>query len=89
MIYEMRVYEVVNGKMPAVLKRFETAALPIWERLGIRQAGFFTTLVGESSVALTYFLKWESLAEREAKWPKFQSDPEWQLLRNFVMGQTK
>ncbi len=77
MIYEMRVYDCVPGKLPALLKRFDTITLKIWERHGIRQAGFWTTLVGESNMSLTYLVAWESLAERETKWNAFQSDPEW------------
>jgi hypothetical protein len=77
MIYESRVYRCVPGRLPALLKRFETITLKIWEKHGIRQAGFFTTLVGESNQELTYFLAWESLAEREKKWTAFQADPEW------------
>ena len=77
MIMEMRVYRCVPGRLPALLKRFETATLKIWEKHGIRQAGFFTTLIGESNQELTYFLAWESLAEREKKWTAFQSDPDW------------
>src|SRR5437660_11142593 len=77
MIYEMRVYRCVPGRLPALLKRFETITLKIWEKHGIRQAGFFTTLVGESHQELTYLLAWESLADREKKWTAFQSDPEW------------
>ena len=77
MIYELRVYHCVPGKLPALLKRFETVTLGIWERHGIRQAGFWTTLVGASSMTLTYLLAWESMGEREQKWTAFQSDPEW------------
>jgi hypothetical protein len=77
MIYEMRVYRCLPGRLPALIKRFDTITLKIWEKHGIRQAGFFTTLVGESNQELTYFLAWESLAERETKWTAFQSDPEW------------
>jgi hypothetical protein len=77
MIYEMRVYRCVPGRLPALLKRFETITLKIWEKHGIRQAGFFTTLVGESHQELTYLLAWDSLADREKKWTAFQSDPEW------------
>ena len=77
MIYEMRVYRCVPGRLPDLLKRFETITLGLWERHGIRQAGFWTTLVGESNQDLTYMLAWESLADREAKWGAFQSDPEW------------
>ena len=81
MIYELRVYTCCPGKMPALLQRFETVTLPIWERHGIRQAGFWTTLVGESNQQLNYLVQWESLAEREAKWNAFQADPEWQAAR--------
>lgn len=81
MIYEMRQYRCVPGRLPALLKRFDTATLKIWEKLGIRQAGFFTTLIGESNQELTYFLAWESLAEREAKWGKFITDPDWMKAR--------
>ena len=77
MIYELRVYRALPGRMPALLKRFETRTLKIWERMGIRQVGFWTTLIGSSNQALTYLLEWESLAEREQKWNAFQSDPEW------------
>jgi len=77
MIYEMRVYRCLPGRLPALLERFETITLKIWEKHGIKQAGFFTTVVGESNQDLTYFLAWESLADREKKWTAFQSDPEW------------
>ncbi|MBN8920671.1 MAG: NIPSNAP family protein [Rhizobiales bacterium] len=77
MIHEIRVYRCVPGRLPALLKRFETITLKLWEKHGIRQAGFWTTLVGESNHDLTYMLAWESLAEREQKWNAFSVDPEW------------
>lgn len=77
MIHELRIYRCLPGRLPALLQRFETITLALWERHGIRQAGFWTTLIGESNHELTYLLAWESLAEREAKWNAFQSDPEW------------
>ena len=77
MIYESRVYRCVPGRLPALLNRFATITLKIWDKHGIKQAGFFTTLIGESNQELTYFLAWESLAEREKKWAAFQADPDW------------
>jgi hypothetical protein len=77
MIYEQRVYRCVPGKLPALLNRFETITLKLWEKHGIKQAGFFTTLIGESHQELTYYLAWESLADREKKWAAFQTDPDW------------
>jgi hypothetical protein len=81
MIYELRIYRTVPGRLPNLLARFQNHTLKLWEKHGIRQAGFWTTLVGESSYDLTYMLKWESLAEREQKWNAFASDPEWLAIR--------
>ncbi len=77
MIYELRIYHCVPGRLPALLNRFETITLKLWERHGIRQAGFWTVAIGDSNQDLYYLLAWESLAEREAKWDAFASDPEW------------
>lgn len=81
MIYEMRVYRCLPGRLPALLKRFDTITLKLWEKHGIRQAGFFTTIIGASNQELTYLLAWESMAEREKKWTAFMSDPEWMSAR--------
>ncbi len=80
-IYELRVYRCVPGRLPALLKRFDTITLKLWERDGIKQAGFWTTLIGGSNHVLYYLLLWESLAEREKKWGAFQADPEWHSAR--------
>lgn len=77
MIYELRVYDCVPGRLPDLLKRFDTITLKIWEKHGIRQAGFWTTLIGESNQRLYYMLAWESLADRERKWNAFQADQAW------------
>jgi NIPSNAP len=82
MIYELRIYRAAPGRMPALLNRFQSTTLRLWEKHGIRQAGFWTTVIGESNHDLTYLLAWESLAEREQKWNAFQSDPEWIAARN-------
>ncbi len=77
MIYEVRIYRCIPGRLPALLNRFANITLKIWERHGIKQAGFWTTLVGESNQDLHYLLAWESLADRDKKWAAFQADPEW------------
>ena len=74
MIYELRVYTTLPGRLPNLLRRFNDHTLGIWARHGIRQAGFWTTLVGENANDLTYLLAWDSLAERETKWAAFAAD---------------
>ena len=82
MIYEMRVYHCVPGRLPDLLKRFENHTLKIWDKHGIRQAGFWTVLVGDGNHDLHYMLAWESLAEREKKWNEFQADAAWHKARD-------
>lgn len=81
MIHELRVYHCVPGRLPDLHRRFESAALRIWERHGIRPLGFWTTLVGPDHQALTYLLEWQSLAERERLWNAFATDPDWVAAR--------
>jgi len=77
MIYEMRTYHCLPGRLPALIKRFDTITLKLWEKHGIRQAGFWTVVVGNSNQDLIYMLAWDSLAVREKIWGAFMSDPEW------------
>jgi hypothetical protein len=81
LIYELRIYRCLPGRLPALLARFQNATLRIWEKHGIRQAGFWTTVIGASNNELTYMLAWESLGERETKWTAFMADPEWVAAR--------
>ena len=77
MIHELRVYHCEPGKLPALLNRFDTITLKIWERFGIRQAGFWTVLVGPNNHHLYYLIEWKDMAERDQKWGAFMVDPEW------------
>ena len=77
MIHELRIYHCIPGRLPDLNKRFETITLGLWQKHGIRQAGFWTVLVGPNNQTLYYLLEWESLAERERKWAAFMADPDW------------
>jgi hypothetical protein len=77
MVYELRTYHCLPGRLPALLKRFETATIRLFEKHGIKQLGFWTVAIGESNNDLVYILQWDSLAERDARFAAFQKDPEW------------
>jgi hypothetical protein len=77
MVYELRVYHCVPGRLPAILKRFDTVTCRLFEKHGIKQVGFWTVAIGESSSDLVYMLQWESLADRDKKFAAFAADPEW------------
>jgi hypothetical protein len=77
MVYELRVYHCVPGRLPAIIKRFGTVTCRLFEKHGIKQVGFWTVAIGESSNDLVYMLQWESLADRDKRFAAFASDPEW------------
>jgi NIPSNAP len=82
MLYELRIYHCMPGKLPAVVARFETATVKLFEKHGIQQVGFWTVVIGESNADLYYILKWDSLDERQKKFAAFQADPDWITARN-------
>jgi hypothetical protein len=77
MMYELRIYHCVPGKLPELHKRFEGVTLKLFEKHGIRPVGFWTVLVGGSNQDLYYLLEWQDMAERERRWNAFAADPEW------------
>lgn len=77
MIVESRLYHVHPGRLPALLKRFETATLKYFARHGFQPAGFYTDKDDAEGTELTYFLKWKDMEERERCWATFRADPDW------------
>jgi hypothetical protein len=79
-IYELRSYEVVPGRMPAMHARFQNHTLGLFQRHGIRVVGFWEAVVGTSNV-LHYVVQFDDLAHRERAWAAFVADPDWQRVR--------
>jgi hypothetical protein len=77
MLYELRIYHCAPGRIGALNDRFANVTLKLWEKYGIEQVGFWTTVVGDSNLKLTYILRWADMAERERKWGAFSADPDW------------
>lgn len=78
MFYEFRTYTCAPGKLPAVLKRFETTTLGLFEKYSIRRVTpVFTVAVGEDNMQVKYMLQWESHEERDRAWAAFRADPAW------------
>ena len=60
MVQGLRVYRPMPGRpLPDLLAHFENHTNNIWAKHGIRQVGFWTTLVGASSGDLTDIPAWE------------------------------
>lgn len=80
MLYELRRYTVVPGRLPALNDRFAKHTMGFFKKHGIGMLGFWTDEIGTSN-QLTYILTFDSMADREAKWRAFQADPGWQQVR--------
>ena len=75
MIYELREYYAVPGRLPALNQRFEKITLGYFTKHGMRVVGFWTDEVGTSN-KLTYMLAFEDMGERERAWTSFRADAE-------------
>lgn len=75
MIYELRIYDAVPGKLPALNDRFANITLGYFEKFGMKVVGFWTDDVGVSN-RLTYILAFDDTAHRDKAWAAFRADEE-------------
>lgn len=75
MLYELRRYDVMPGKLPALVDRFGSFTVNKWKEYGFRLIGFWTPLMGEKSNQVTYIWGWESYEERTQKNAAWRADP--------------
>ena len=80
MLYELRIYHTVPGKLPALNDRFAKHTMGFFKSHGIGMMGFWTDEIGTSN-KLSYILTFDNMADREAKWTAFQADPGWHKVR--------
>lgn len=76
MIYELRTYTVMPGRMADLNRRFAEITNGYFAKHGIKIVGFWTNELGGSSDQLIYMLAYDSLADRELKWGAFAADKE-------------
>ncbi len=80
MLHELRIYETMPGKLPALNDRFANHTAGFFKKHGIGILGFWTDEIGDSN-KLTYILSFDSMADREQKWNAFGADAAWQEVR--------
>ena len=80
MIYELRIYEAMPGRLPELHARFANHTMGLFAKHGIKNIGYWTEEVGTSN-NLVYILGYDDLADRERKWAAFITDPEWLKVR--------
>ena len=81
MLYELRTYEAMPGKLPALNKRFAEVTLGLFQQYAMEVVGFWTNDIGGYSNELVYLMRFADMAERERKWAAFGADPAWQQAR--------
>lgn len=82
MIYELRTYTAMPGKMPALLARFRDHTCALFEKHGIHNVGYWTNSVGGRNDELLYIVAFEDMAQRDRAWTAFVTDPDWIAVRD-------
>jgi NIPSNAP protein len=75
-IVEQRDYHVFTGKLPELLKLYETEGIELQKRYLGRLIGAFTTDVGAVST-YTHIWAYDDYAERERRRAELQADEQW------------
>jgi len=75
MIYELRTYEAMPGKLPALNIHLEVAT-SLFKKHGLGVLGFWTDEVGTGG-QVTYMWIYEDVEDRQKKVAAFGSDPAW------------
>ena len=79
-VQELRVYDTLPGRLPALHDRFANHTMALFERHGIQNVAYWTEDVGTNN-RLVYMLGYESLGDREKSWVSFGADPDWKKAR--------
>jgi NIPSNAP len=79
-VQELRVYDAMPGKLPALHERFANHTMRLFAKHGIDNIAYWTEDVGTSN-RLVYMLGYPNLGARETSWAAFLADPEWQKAR--------
>ena len=75
MIYELRVYHILPGKMEAINNRFANHTLKLFAENGVNVSDFWVDATGAER--LYYICEFEDEEAMAAAWKKHQSDPRW------------
>lgn len=77
MIVEQRDYHVYTGKLPELVRLYESEGIPLQNEILGGLVGAFTTDIGALSTYTTLW-RYNSFAEREEKRGRLQADERWQ-----------
>ena len=77
-VFELRIYHVAPGRLPAVETLFREHVLAMFKRHGITGIGYWNPLDNpESGNTWIYLIAHPSRQEAKKNWDAFAADPEW------------
>lgn len=75
MIYEMRAYEAMPGKMAALQALFRDHMDTLFTKHGFRTVGYWAEAIGDNTM-FHYMLAWEDSSQMEERWNALRADPD-------------
>lgn len=75
MLYELRIYHMHPGRLPAIHKRFSLVTLNLFKRHGIKVCDFFENADGAETIY--YICEFTDRKHRDEAFEAFGTDPEW------------
>ena len=78
-VFEMRTYYTLEGRLPALNKRFREHTIALFKKHGIESIAYYTPIDEKDgkSNKLVYILAYPSKEAATKSWEAFRNDPEW------------
>ncbi len=80
-VFELRIYTVVPGRMPAMHARFKDHTNALLTKHGMTLVGFWNPRGPEAETKLYYLVAHKSKEAADASWKEFSNDAEWKKAR--------
>jgi len=82
-VYELRIYHVIEGKLPALLARFRDHTIAIFARHNMKSVAFWTPTDEPQNPTPSFTSSSIPAAKPPiANWKSFRVDPEWISVRD-------
>ncbi len=80
LLYELRTYTTVDGRLPALHARFRDHTMKLFEKHGMKNVIYLTPT--EKPNTLIYLIAHKDKASRDASFDAFRKDPDWTTARD-------
>jgi hypothetical protein len=80
-VFELRIYSVISGRMPAMNARFKDHTNALLTKHGMTLIGFWTPQGKDAETKLYYLVAHKGKSAADASWKAFGEDPEWKRVQ--------